>query len=59
MLGRSRQLMETKVKRCEVAAVLHTRICSHLHLPMPTVVKTPNVAAAESHRLKDAAFRPT
>lgn len=59
MLGRSRQLMGTKAKQCEVAALLHTRICSHLHVRMPTVVRTPNVAAAESHRLKDAPFWST
>lgn len=49
--------MESKAKQCEVAALLHTRVCSHLHVRMPTVVKTPNVATAQSPRLKDAAFR--
>lgn len=48
--------METKAKECKVAALLHTAVCSHLHVGMPTVVKTPNVATAESLRLENAAF---
>lgn len=48
--------METKAKECKVAALLHTGVCSRLHVGMPTVAKTPNVATAESLRLEDAAF---
>lgn len=48
--------MDTKAKECKAAALLHTVSCSHLHVGMPTVVKTPNVATAESLRLKDAAL---
>lgn len=40
--------METKAKQLRAAAALHTRACSHLHVRMPTVVRTPNVATAES-----------
>lgn len=48
--------METKAKECKAAALLHTALCSHVHVGMPTAVKTPNVAVAESLRLEDAAF---
>lgn len=48
--------METKAKECKVAALLHIAVCPNLHVGMPTVVETPNVATAESLRLEDAAF---
>lgn len=40
--------MKTKAKQPRAAAALHTRGCSHLHVPVPTVARTPNVATAES-----------
>lgn len=58
MYGRSGQLMGTKAKAPAVAVSLQmsTLTCT---CGMPTVMKTPNVATAQSPRLEDAAFRPT
>lgn len=49
--------MKTKAKKCEVTALLHTAVCSYLHVRVATVAKTPDVATAESFRLKNAPFR--
>lgn len=51
--------MNIKAKRPKVAAVLHTADYSHMHVLVPTVVRTPNVAAAEKPRLKNATFPPS